>query len=41
MRKKTLGFVIQRGNSPIDGKPFVAVMTLESGNRKTGNMCQV
>lgn len=41
MAKKALGFVIQRGNSPIDGKPFVAVMTLESGNRKTGNMCQV
>jgi len=41
MAKKPLGFVIQRGNSPIDGKPFVAILTLESGNRKTGNMCQV
>jgi hypothetical protein len=42
MKPRTpLGFVIQRGSSPIDGKPFVAIMTLESSNRKTGNMSQV
>lgn len=35
------GFILQRGTSPIDGQPFVAILTLESGNRKTGNMCQV
>lgn len=38
---KTKGFVLQRGLSPIDGNPFVVILTLESGNRKTGNMCQV
>lgn len=38
---KPKGFVIQRGNSWIDGAPFVAILTLESSNRKTGNMAQV
>lgn len=38
---KTLGFIIDRGNSPIDGKPFVAILTVKSSNRKTGNMAQV
>lgn len=38
---KALGYVIDRGNSPIDGKPYVAIMTMESSNRKTGNMAQV
>ena len=38
---KHKGFVIQRGLSPIDGKPFVVIMTMESKNRKTGNMIQV
>ena len=35
------GFVIDRGLSPIDGKPYVAILTVNSSNRKTGNMCQV
>lgn len=35
------GFILWRGNSPIDGEPIVAIMTLESSNRKTGNMAQV
>lgn len=35
------GFIIDRGNSPIDGKPYVAILTLNSTNRKTGNMAQV
>lgn len=38
---KPKGYVIQRGLSWIDGAPFVAVLTLESSNRKTGNMAQV
>ena len=38
---KPKGFILQRGLSPIDGKPFVVIMTLESSNVKTGNMCQV
>ena len=35
------GYVIDKGFSPIDGKPYVAVMTLSSSNRKTGDMAQV
>jgi hypothetical protein len=38
---KDIGFVVDRGLSPIDGKPYVAIMTLKSKNGKTGNMCQV
>lgn len=41
MAKHKLGYIIDRGLSPIDGQPYVAIMTLESVNRKTGNMCQV
>jgi hypothetical protein len=36
-----IGFVIDRGLSPIDGKPYVAIMTLRSTNGKTGDVCQV
>lgn len=35
------GFIIDRGLSPIDGQPYVAILTLNSTNRKTGNMAQV
>ena len=35
------GYIIDRGLSPIDGKPYVTIMTLKSTNRKTGNMAQV
>ena len=35
------GYVIQRGVSPIDGKPFVVIMTMKTTNRKTGDMVQV
>jgi len=35
------GFVLTEFNSPLDNKPCVAILTLESENRKTGNMCQV
>lgn len=35
------GFVIDRGLSPIDGSPYVAILVLKSRNKKTGNMCQV
>lgn len=35
------GFVVARGVSPIDGAPYVAVLTLKSRNRKTGPMAQV
>jgi hypothetical protein len=41
MTKKPLGFIIDRGLSPIDAKPYVAILTLKSANRKTGDMCQV
>ena len=36
-----LGFIISQGNSIIDGKPYVAIMTLKTTNRKTGDMAQV
>ena len=42
MRKRpVIGFIVDRGLSPINGEPYVAVLTLRSGNTKTGNMAQV
>ena len=44
MRKRlapVIGFVVDRGLSPLDGMPYVAVLTLHSANRKTGAMAQV
>jgi len=38
---KFKGYVLQRGTSPFNGDPFVVIMTMESSNSKTGNMCQV
>lgn len=38
---KPKGFVIDKGLSPIDGKPYVAILTVKSTNRKTGDMAQV
>lgn len=35
------GFIIDRGFSPFDGDPYVAILTLKSSNRKTGDMAQV
>lgn len=40
-RSPLIGFVVDRGLSPLDGKPYVAVLTLRSSNRKTGQMAQV
>jgi len=40
-RRALRGFVIDRGISPIDGNPYVAVLVLRSANRKTGDMAQV
>ena len=38
---KPLGYVLDEFNSPIDGSPCVAILTLNSSNRKTGPMPQV
>lgn len=38
---KSKGYILDRFNSPIDGEECVAIMTMESSNRKTGNMAQV
>lgn len=38
---KPKGYVLWRGLSPINRQPIVAIMTMESANRKTGNMAQV
>jgi len=35
------GYVLQHNVSPIDGKPFVVIMTMKTTNRKTGDMIQV
>jgi hypothetical protein len=35
------GFILQRSPSPINGAPIVVILTLNSANRKTGNMAQV
>ena len=35
------GYVLWRGLSPINQQPIVAVVTITSANRKTGNMMQV
>jgi len=40
-KAKHKGYVIDRGFSPIDGKPYVAIATVNCSNRKTGNMVQV
>ena len=39
--KSPKGYIIDRGLSPIDGQPYVAILTLKSSNRKTGDMAQV
>lgn len=41
MSKANPGFIIDQGLSPIDSKPYVAILTLKSSNRKTGDMAQV
>ena len=38
---KFKGYVLQHGTSPINGSPFVVIMTMGSSNTKTGDMCQV
>ena len=38
---KPKGYVLWRGLSPINRQPIVAVLTITSANRKTGNMAQV
>jgi len=39
--KRWPGYVIWRGYSPEDGAPIVAIMTISTSNRKTGDMLQV
>jgi hypothetical protein len=39
--RKPRGVIIDRGLSPIDGAPYVAIATLHSKNAKTGDMVQV
>lgn len=38
---KPRGYVLWEGPSPFDGSPIVAIATLKSVNRKTGDMVQV
>jgi hypothetical protein len=39
--KTPKGYVLCEFHSQLDGAPCVAILTLNSENRKTGNMCQV
>ena len=41
MPVKPKGYVLWRGLSPVNQQPIVAVLTITSANRKTGNMAQV
>lgn len=41
MAKTPRGLIIDRGLSPIDQQPYVAIMVLRSSNVKTGDMAQV
>jgi hypothetical protein len=41
MAKTPIGFIVDRGLSPIDQQPYVAIMVLRSKNVKTGDMAQV
>ena len=41
LSRKSTGYVIDRGISPIDGNPYVAILVLKSTNTKTGDMAQV
>ena len=38
---KNKGYVLYQGESRIDKKPIVAILTIESSNKKTGNMSQL
>ena len=38
---KPLGYILDEFDSPIDGSPCVAILTLKTTNRKTGDMAQV
>ena len=40
-RKDLKGFVMYEGPSALDASPIVVIATLETNNRKTGNMVQV
>ena len=40
-KSKLKGYILQHLESPIDGNKCVAIMTMSSANRKTGNSCQV
>jgi hypothetical protein len=41
MARHPKGYVLWRGLSPINHQPIVAVLTITSANRKTGDMAQV
>ena len=40
-KAKLNGYILERFKSPIDGQSCVAILTLNSANRKTGDMAQV
>lgn len=38
---KVLGFTLYQGPSVLNGEPIAAILTLNTSNRKTGNMAQI
>jgi hypothetical protein len=40
-KSKALGYVLYEGPSALTGTPIVAILTLKTSNRKTGDMAQV
>ncbi len=40
-KQKHKGFIVYEGPSMLDGKPIVAIATMKTSNRKTGDMVQV
>jgi hypothetical protein len=41
MQTQPTGLIVYEGPSRLDGQPIVAILTLHSDNRKTGDMCQL
>ena len=40
-KQREKGFIIYDGPSMLDGEPIVAIATMKTSNRKTGEMVQV
>lgn len=41
MSKQPTGYIVYEGESQLNGEPIVGIVTMKSGNEKTGNMAQL